>query len=92
MMPFNSFRPRGPGFLIYYKKGLHEQAIAAFKQSVEKQPNTATFHYHLGLASTKAGQFTQARQALETALRLDPKGAEADEARATLTKLATFGS
>lgn len=77
---------------IYYKKGLHDQAIAAFKQSVEKQPNTAVFQYHLGLAWTKAGQFTQARQALETAVRLNPKGAEADDARATLSKLATFGS
>jgi tetratricopeptide (TPR) repeat protein len=51
---------------IYYKKGLQEQAMAAFKQSVEKEPNTAIFHFHLGLASTNAGQYSQARQALET--------------------------
>ena len=77
---------------IYYKKGLHTEAIAAFKESVDKQPNTAVFQYHLGLASAKAGQFSQARQALETALRLNPKGADADDARATLSKLAAFGS
>jgi tetratricopeptide (TPR) repeat protein len=77
---------------IYYKKGMHEQAIAAFKQSVEKQPNTATFHYHLGLAAAKAGQFTQARQALETALRLDPKNADANEAKAALSRLSAYGS
>jgi tetratricopeptide (TPR) repeat protein len=77
---------------IYYKKGMHDQAIAAFKQSVEKQPTTATFQYHLGLAAAKAGQFTQARQALETALKLDPKGAEAAEAKAALSKLAAYGS
>lgn len=78
--------------LIYLKKGMHEQAIAAFKQSVEKQPNTAIFQYHLGLASAKAGQFIQARRALETALRLDPKGADAAEAKAALSRLSAYGS
>ena len=78
--------------LIYLKKGMHEQAIAAFKQSVEKQPNTAIFQYHLGLASAKAGQFIQARRALETALRLDPKGADAGEAKAALSRLSAYGS
>ena len=78
--------------VIYYKKGLHDQAIAAFKQSVERQPNTAIFQYHLGLASAKAGQFTQARRALETALRLDPKGADASEAKAALSQLSAYGS
>ena len=77
---------------IYYKKGMHDLAIAAFKQSVEKQPNTATFQYHLGLAAAKAGQFTQARQALETALRLDPKSADAGEAKAALSRLSAYGS
>ena len=77
---------------IYYKKGLHSQAIAAFKQSVDKQPNTATFQYHLGLAAAKAGQFTQARQALEAALRLDPKSADAGEAKAALSRLSAYGS
>ena len=78
--------------LIYYKKGLNDQAIAAFKQSVERQPNTAIFQYHLGLASAKAGQFAQARRALETALRLDPKGADAGEAKAALSRLSAYGS
>ncbi len=77
---------------IYYKKGMHDAAIIAFKQSVDKQPGTAIFQYHLGFASAKAGQFTQARQALETALKLDPKGAEAAEAKAALSKLSAYGS
>jgi putative PEP-CTERM system TPR-repeat lipoprotein len=77
---------------IYYKKGLTAQAISTLKESVEKQPQTADFQYHLGLAYAKNGDYRLARQALETALRLEPKSAQATEAKATLAQIATFGS
>ena len=77
---------------VYYKKGLHAQAADAFKESVAKQPASPAFQYHLGLASAKAGQYAVARRALETALKLDPKSTDSDEAKKELARLATLGS
>jgi len=72
---------------IYYKKGLVSQAVAALKESVDKNPTNPTFKYHLGLAYAKSGDAPAARQALEAALKLDPQSSQAAEARATLAKL-----
>jgi Flp pilus assembly protein TadD len=72
---------------IYYKKGLVSQAVAALKESVDKDPDNAAFKYHLGLAYARSGDAASARQTLETALKLDPRSSQADEARATLAKL-----
>jgi tetratricopeptide (TPR) repeat protein len=77
---------------IYYKKGLTAQAVSALKESVDKQPQTAVYQYHLGLAYAKNGDLGPAREALETALKLDPKSAHAAEAKATLAQLAVLGS
>jgi len=77
---------------IYYKKGLHSQAVAAFKESVDKQPANATFKYHLGLAYAKRGDGKLARQTLEAALKIDPAAREATDARAALAELAVQGS
>jgi tetratricopeptide (TPR) repeat protein len=77
---------------IYYKKGLVSQAVSALKESVDKQPDNVTFKYHLGFALAKSGDSAAARQTLETALKLDPKSGQADEARAALAKLSATGS
>jgi tetratricopeptide (TPR) repeat protein len=77
---------------IYYKKGLVSQAVSALKESVGKQPDNVTFKYHLGFALAKSGDSAAARQTLETALKLDPKSGQADEARAALAKLSATGS
>jgi Flp pilus assembly protein TadD len=58
-----------------------------FEKSVGKQPRNATYQYHLGLAYAKTGQNDKARGALEKALQLDPKFADADAARKALTEL-----
>jgi tetratricopeptide (TPR) repeat protein len=72
---------------IYFKKGLNDQAIAALRECAEKEPNRALFRYHLGLAYAKYGDAKLTRQHLETALKLDPKAAEANDARAVLSQL-----
>ena len=72
---------------IYFKKGLTSQALAALKESVDKNPKNAMAQYHLGVAYAKNGDVASARGALETALKLDPRFGEADDARATLAKL-----
>jgi tetratricopeptide (TPR) repeat protein len=77
---------------IYYKKGLHAQAVSAFRESAQQQPNRATFQFHLGLAYAKNGDLTLARKTLEAALKMDPKAPEAGEAHAALSQLANVGS
>jgi tetratricopeptide (TPR) repeat protein len=72
---------------IYYKKGLLPQAVTALKESVEKEPRVATFHYHLGLSQAKNGDAAQARESLQTALKLDPDSSLAAEAKRALGAL-----
>jgi len=72
---------------VYYKKGLFTQAVAALKDSVARQPDTALFQYHLGLSSAKSGDTALARTSLEKALKLDPRARDAEQARTELARL-----
>lgn len=55
---------------IYLKKGLTESAVQTFQKLVQKNPQLASFHYHLGLAMFQKGDRTSARKELESALKL----------------------
>jgi tetratricopeptide (TPR) repeat protein len=72
---------------IYYKKGLFRQAVSAFEESIAKNPASAEFQFHLGLAHMKAGNANAAKVALNQALRLDPKFEGAEEAKKALEGL-----
>ena len=78
--------------LIYLKKGLTSQAVSAFREAVASQPDRAEFKYRLGQAYARNGDFGEARRMLETALAQNAKSAQAEEARATLARLAQLGS
>jgi tetratricopeptide (TPR) repeat protein len=65
---------------IYYRRQSYGLAIRQFQRSVTADPRNPTFHYHLGLAHSKNGETDRAREALERALRLNPRLAEAREA------------
>jgi tetratricopeptide (TPR) repeat protein len=41
---------------IQYKKGWHDRAIPLFEECVKKDPQSATYRYHLGMALLAAGQ------------------------------------
>ena len=73
--------------LVFYKKGLYDSAIAEFSDSLEKIPDNAIVHYHLGLAYYQKGDVHRARIALEKALSLNQNFDEADAARQILSKL-----
>jgi tetratricopeptide (TPR) repeat protein len=77
---------------IYYKKGQPQQAVAALRDAVRRQPNDASMHFHLGLALMKVGDLRQARQTLERGLQLSPNGPAAEEARSALTRISAGGS
>jgi tetratricopeptide (TPR) repeat protein len=72
---------------IYYKKDLVEQSVPLFQQSLEKDPDNALTHYHLGMAYAKMGEDSKAIVELKKALALDPKLSTAEEARRTLKEL-----
>ena len=72
---------------IYYKKGLFTLAIPPLKMSVDKDPASAMYQYHLGLAYAKSGNAPGARQALGRALELKPDFSEAQQARSVLESL-----
>ena len=69
---------------IYYKKELPILAIPRFEKSIEKSPDTASYHYHLALALSKSGQRERALGAAEQALKLKPDYAEAQKLVASL--------
>jgi putative PEP-CTERM system TPR-repeat lipoprotein len=74
---------------IYYKRNLPNLAIPFLERSVASNPRNAESQLHLGLSYAKAGQDERGRQALETALKLNPKVAHADEARRVITVAAS---
>ena len=76
---------------IYYKQGLTSHAITFLEESVKLDPQTAAYHYHLGLAYGKNGDVPAARQSLGTALKLNPTAPEAQEARNLLQRFAAAG-
>jgi tetratricopeptide (TPR) repeat protein len=72
---------------VYYKKGLLPQATSALQRSVEGDPSSPVYHYHLGLIHTKRGDRLKARQSLEKALALDSNFDGSSDARRVLTSL-----
>jgi Flp pilus assembly protein TadD len=74
---------------IYYHKKLTTLAVRSFREAIDRTPANPTYHYHLGLAHLRAGDTTEARQALQRALKLNPQFSGAADAR---DKLASIGS
>jgi tetratricopeptide (TPR) repeat protein len=71
---------------IYYKKGMPTFAIPLLRDSVERDPQNAIYHYHLGLAYAKADQLDRARTSLTEALRLRPEIDQSGEAQRLLRR------
>jgi Flp pilus assembly protein TadD len=71
---------------VYYKLGMHMQAISPLLQSTRINPNKAIYHYHLGLAYEGAGERDKARASLERAVSLG-EFAEAPAAKKALESL-----
>jgi tetratricopeptide (TPR) repeat protein len=71
----------------YYQKGAYNTAIDLFKEALKKNPDDASFHYHLGLAYQKDNQPALAKQHLERVLKINPKYSNADDIRKALGQL-----
>ena len=57
---------------IYLKKNLSDDAIRTFKELVANAPNSASYHYHYGMALLQKGDKPSAKKELETAIRFNP--------------------
>ena len=71
---------------VYYKKDLPSLAVRPLEDSLKKRPDAPWSLYHLGLTYAKLGDKAKAREALERALKLDPK-VGGDEARRVLASV-----
>jgi tetratricopeptide (TPR) repeat protein len=58
---------------IYYKKSLYDLALRAFEESLKKSPDNPEVLVHLGLTHAQLGDKARAREALERALKLNPR-------------------
>jgi tetratricopeptide (TPR) repeat protein len=56
---------------VMYKKGNYSGAIPLLTACVEKSPDSAQFHYHLGLALLAAGQKAPGQGHLQAALQMN---------------------
>lgn len=72
---------------VYHKKRMPTYAVSELQDAVAKQPQNASFHYHLGLAYAQGGDAKQARPTLERALSLDPASPLAADAQRVLASL-----
>jgi tetratricopeptide (TPR) repeat protein len=73
---------------VYFKKGLNEPALQQARYAIQLAEETrepqAIFQYHLGLVLRALGRNAEAAEALERALAIDPKFADAGAARQEL--------
>jgi len=73
--------------LIYLRKNLSDDAVDIFKELVSKQPNTAIFHYHLGMAFSQKGDRPKALQELQQALKDNPTKEDKQKIQALMSRL-----
>jgi Tfp pilus assembly protein PilF len=66
---------------VRYKNKQSALAVQALTRSVEQDPRSAVYRYHLGLAHAQAGDVPLAREALRRALELDANFDGAEDAR-----------
>ncbi len=72
----------------FYKVGSYEPAITQLSMATQKVPDKAAYQYHLGMAYLGAGRLGPAAQSLQRALKIDPKFADAGNAKAALDAIA----
>lgn len=72
---------------VYIKKNLSDNAIEIFRDLTAKNPQNATFRYHLALALVQKGDKGQARRELDAALRAKPEKPVEDKIRELMSRI-----
>lgn len=71
----------------YYEKGIYGLAAGLLQEALQKSPDNATYHYHLGMVYQKQKNNADARKQLERALQINPKSPYADDIRKALNQM-----
>jgi Tfp pilus assembly protein PilF len=71
---------------VMYKRGDYASAIPVLRECVQKSPDSAEYHYHLGMTLLASGQTSKGKEELTAALRLKLDSANASQARAALAQ------
>lgn len=64
-----------PGRALYLAEK-YDEAIEAFKETLQKKPNSAETHFYIGLTYSKVGDIDNAIESYKTAIMLKPNAAE----------------
>ena len=72
---------------IYLKKNMTDNAIDVFERLVAKEPNQATYRYHLGMAYQKKGDKSKALDQLREALKFNPAKEEKEKIQQLIATL-----
>ena len=71
---------------VMYKRGNYANAMPLLQECVQKAPDSAQFHYHLGMTLLASGQKAKSKEQLEAALRLNLDSANTQQARQALAE------
>jgi tetratricopeptide (TPR) repeat protein len=88
-----SQKPEYPPFTdtlawVMYKKGNYSGAIPLLEDCLQKVPNSAAYHYHLGMALVAAGQKEKGKAQLQAALQMKSlRPLDADQAHQALSQV-----
>jgi tetratricopeptide (TPR) repeat protein len=69
---------------VMYKRGNYANAMPLLQEIVRKTPDSAQFHYHLGMTLLAAGQKAKGKEQLEAALLLNLNTDNTQQARQAL--------
>jgi tetratricopeptide (TPR) repeat protein len=74
---------------VYYHKGLYGFAADLLREALQRNPNNANYHYHLGMVYQKQSKKSEARKHLQRALHIDPSYPAAEQIRSTLNQISS---
>ena len=74
---------------VYYQKGLYGFAADLLREALQKDPNNATYHYHLGMVYQKQNKKLESRKHLQRALQINPSYPAAEQIRSTLSEISS---
>jgi tetratricopeptide (TPR) repeat protein len=69
------------------RSGIYGVAADLLQEALEKAPDNATYHYHIGMVYQKQKNIADARKHLQRALEINPNAPVAGEIRKTLKQM-----
>ncbi|MEJ0099905.1 MAG: tetratricopeptide repeat protein [Pseudomonadota bacterium] len=76
---------------VKYQNGAVGEALPLLRKAVEKSPDSAEIHYHLGMAQLRSGDRAAAKLSLQSALTGSPKFSGTEDAKSALASLSGAG-